>query len=231
MGSPTVIIENGIVKIISPHRYETEEGECIEKESNTYYKRVLNKVISNQVAIMVFTTSAILQHGMLDTDSVHHNMVNNNSQESPISYKEERIPIKNIQQNSKLIAYNFGTPYSESHNIVNEQFSSDILAKIAVNRLTDSVLSPQITDIIDTSHIEEKEGVLSMVNTLDEIDKKIRKTYNYSALLLSGLAATSFISVIGLNFLPSPIDSTLLVASTAGALGLFIDKIKRVKVT
>lgn len=58
-------------------------------------------------------------------------------------------------------------------------------------------------------------------------EQQISKTYLIGSVALSVVALVSLLSVVGLKFLPSPIDTTLFWTTFAGAVGLALDKWKR----
>jgi len=62
------------------------------------------------------------------------------------------------------------------------------------------------------------------------IEKQIMRLYKVAMILFSILSVVSFLSWIGLGFLPSPIDKTLLLASLAGLIGFGVDNLKREKI-
>lgn len=61
------------------------------------------------------------------------------------------------------------------------------------------------------------------------IETQISRSFNSAIAVLSLIAFISLLSMMGLRFLPSPIDKTLFWVSAAGALGFAIDMRKRDK--
>jgi hypothetical protein len=146
-----------------------------------------------------------------------------------ISVAKEKIETKHIPQNGNI---KIRSEYDDNERILHEYLS--LLKEMNVIKERNSELEYVVDQLQDSELLKEHELtnkdqiILNLRKELKTMElnplrKVIKLTYGYMIPLLALISLVSGLSLIGLHFIPYPIDKALFWSSLAGSFGLYLD--------
>lgn len=232
---------NNIHPVVNKDINLTIDSICRDEYSatnNTIYKKVFNIVLSGNIALMAFTASSNTTYAQGHENNEEiispQNMVSNTNLKYKHNYYQSSF-IKKAQNEELFTPINNNNSQLFTKHLIYNLSHTEIL-KLNTDMDMDDEVSLFKTLLIDglneydeaDTKINNKEGVDVMISD-KSIEKNINFTYKFATISLTSLAAISFSSMAGLDFIPSPIDNTIFITTAAGALGFLIDNLKREK--
>lgn len=190
----------------------TTDGRSLSK-----YVKVFSLTLTSNIALVAFSTIAQTSEIHAKQKQASAEIIETilNSTESPRSLGLNRNSYANEIPNLYSI---------DGSRVLNNSSHSSYTELI-----TETVGYSYLNNVIPIKYDDRQKISVTKVEEYKMIEEKIKSTYNIATISLSIVACISLLSVLGLKFIPSPIDTTLLLTTAAGALGFFIDNLKREK--